>query len=150
MEPDDVLAHFGSREPRQIYEATWQILRCGDAAALEALHPHLPRLRAIVAQVDLGGMVRRNADDTELAFRYVENSVQGLCRCQTLYVGDTLLDPAKEADLGFVTILSSQDHLDLHEQHFQVQCTGCSRHLTVREVNGWHVPWYAWTAGDSA
>ncbi len=143
MRVRDIIAKFESRDPHAIRKATWVILRSNDRDAFEELREHVPRLRAILASVDMGGMVRKNADDTELAFRYVEDTCRGVCRCR-LYEGQNFFNPETEAGYGFVHVLKSEVMRDLHEQHFLVQCDGCSRMLKVREVHGWHVPWYEW------
>lgn len=149
MDVARVVEQFESEDPHQIWQATWEILRCNDLQALSLLEPMIPHFQSLLAQVELGGMVRNNAKDSQLALRYIQDRGNGLCRC-TLYSGQNFFNPVKEAELGIIHIDDSQLMKQLHEQHFRVRCAGCDKAFNVREVGGWHVPWYEWSEATNS
>lgn len=139
----EIIKKFESKDSHLIWEATWQILRCNDVEQLGQLKNHINGFKKILSQVDMGGGLRRNADDTMLAFSYIEQVCQGVCRCY-LYSKHVYLDPRMDAKLELVTINSSQVMRELCEQHFDVSCNFCHQAFKVREIIGGHVPWYEW------
>ena len=144
METATIIEKFESRNPHKIWQATWEILRCNDLDILSELAVYIPAFTEILAKVDLGGAVRRNAQDAQLALKYIEQRCKGLCRCY-LYSGQNMFSPEQESALDFIEIVTSQTMEDLYEAHFLVICSGCAKKFNVREVHGWHVPWYEWS-----
>ena len=144
METSCIVEKFESRDPHKIWEATWEILRCNDLDKLSELKAYIPVFSEILAKVEMGGAIRSNAEDTKLSLKYIEQRCQGSCRCY-LYSGQNMFNPEKEAELSFVEIVTSQVMKELYEHHFVVTCCECSKKFKVREVHGWHVPWYEWS-----
>ena len=146
MQARKIIDKFQTKDSGAIREATWEILRSNNREVFAELKDYLPKFREILASVDMGGMLHRNAKDTELAFGYIEDTCNGVCRCR-LYIGQNFFDPEKEAVCGFLDIVKSEVKVSLYERHFTARCQGCSKLLQVREVHGWHVPWAEW--GDA-
>jgi len=140
---DDVLARFASKDSHAIWLATWEILRSRDRPELEKLRPRIPEMERILSQVEMGGAFRRNEDDTREAFRHIEDMCSGLCHC-VRYPGENILDPRTEERHGLVEVTSTETRPDLYEAHLHARCTDCGRRFFVREVVGWHMPWYDW------
>ncbi|GLX78283.1 hypothetical protein tinsulaeT_16230 [Thalassotalea insulae] len=147
MEVSNINEKFESYDSHKIWEATWEILRCDDIDKLTELSAFIPRFSDILKQVDMGGAVRKNEDDTKLAFEYIKKRCSGLCRCFLYtYSGHNMFNPKKESDLAFVDIDKATIIKEVQEQHFSVTCSTCSKKYKVREVHGWHVPWYEWSS----
>jgi hypothetical protein len=143
MNATDIVSRFASKDSHAIWLATWEILRSKDRLELAKLRPHIPELERILSQVELGGMFHRNQEDTINAFRHIEDMCSGQCHC-VRYPGQNLLDPRNEERHDLVKVTATEIRQDLYEAHLQAHCTECGRRFFVREVIGWHMPWYEW------
>ncbi|HWV15600.1 MAG TPA: hypothetical protein VN030_09205 [Cellvibrio sp.] len=143
MDAEQIKSQFETENSHEIYKAIWAILRCKDKTELEKLKPHMPALKKVIARVDLGGVFRRNKDDCKNAFQHIQDMCAGKCHC-TAYLGANLRSPTVEEKYDLVKIVGKDIHADLYEAHYFVDCTGCTKKFRVREVLGWHIPWYDW------
>lgn len=145
MDPEVVVKQFRSTDAHQMWMAAWSILQCNDADKVKTLKPYLPEFRKICHEINMGGAFRSNNESAELSFICVENAFRGICRCK-IYSQQNILDPRRETDQGFITILWSELLKEKYEEHFRVQCKRCDDILNVREIAGGHVPWFVWRA----
>lgn len=144
MNLDELIDKFKSKEPHTILDAVWWVIGCTDKEFLSRLKPFIPEIKKEVKSVDLGGMIYRNSDNFDLAMDYIKDFCSGICHCN-IYIKTQKFSPQNEARKNFVVILSSKTEKELYEEHFDVECSLCHKHFKVREVHGWHVPWYDWT-----
>ena len=143
MKIESVIAGFESENAKAITEATWQILRCNDKDAVSRLVKYLPQFKQILSQVELSGLFIKHETYTKLAFLYIENCADGICRCR-LYQNAFFLSPRYEERYGFVDVIQAKVHKGLYETHFDVICLWCEKAFLVREIQGWHLPVYEW------
>ena len=134
---------FESGDSDLIREATREIVECADRAELQKLLPHVQVLRELIQNIEPGGATYSNRDLAELALSWIEQSSTNVCRCM-LYQESPIFSPEKEAESGHVGISGASVKTDLYEKHFEVECNHCRKKYLVREVHGWHVPWYEW------
>ena len=143
MNTAEIIEKFESKNSHEIWLATWEILHSNDKEVLKALMPSIPGFNEILKQVDMGGKIRSNASDTLKALKYIEDTFNGLCRCE-LYKGQNVFNPEAEEKLGHIKILKTEFFKEEYEERFLVCCKECGKNLNVREVSGWHVPLYDW------
>jgi hypothetical protein len=149
MQIDEILENFKSKDRSRILDAVWWVLGSADRELLSQLIPYIPELRKEIKKLDLGGMIYSNNKNFEMAMTYLQDFCSGKCRCN-LYGVTHQFSPKMEANKNHVTILSSTLMKELYEEHFDVECSLCKKHFKVREVHGWHVPWYEWKIVDEA
>lgn len=147
MQLNKILQNLKSKDPSKILDAVWWILGSADREVLSELMPYLPELRKEIQKINLGGMIYSNNKNFELAVSYIQDFCSGKCRC-SLYARTQQFSPQMEANKNHIVILSSTLKKELYEEHFNVECSLCKKHFNVREVHGWHVPWYEWIAVD--
>jgi hypothetical protein len=143
LKTDEIVKKFESEDSHQIWQATWDIISCNNLDELKSLEPHLPNFRKILSRVEMGGAFRSNAHSAEVAFRYIENTCNEICRCK-LYTEEEFLNPRNEERDTFILIENSEVFPNLYEEHFEVVCNGCGKKFKVREIIGGHVPWWNW------
>lgn len=143
MDSSEIIEKFESRDGHSIWEATWDILRCADKTELIKLIPHLESFKEIIHGIDLGGAIYSNKESAYLALSHIEQSCTNICHC-SLFTQAQKFSPRKEADWGHVSLKGSEIKKDIYEEHFDVVCNYCGNQYFVREVHGWHVPWYEW------
>ncbi len=140
---DSIVAKFESKDSHQIWEATWDIIRCNDIKVLRKLQLHLASFRHILTQIEMGGALTSNKINARLALSYIEDFCDGICRCN-IYSKYILFNPKREAEFGLIKVLSSEINKELYEHHILVSCVNCSKKFQVKEIDGWHVPTYEW------
>lgn len=143
MELQEIIDKFNSKDSHSILDAVWWILSCTDREFLSELIPYIKEFRKEVKKVALGGMLYSNEKNFEMAMSYIKDFCSGQCHCE-LYLKTIQFGPEPEARKNLVTILHSKVEKELYEEHFDVECVLCKKHFKVREVHGWHVPWYEW------
>ncbi len=143
MQAKDLLKKLESQDKHQIMDAVWGILDCTNKSILTELLPHVSSLKKQVKKVDMGGMVYKNSDHFLTAMNYIKTLCDGGCYC-SLFQSTSLFGPESQEDHGHVRIVSRISNVELFEVNFEVECLYCQRRYSVREVHGWHVPWYEW------
>ncbi|WP_078082664.1 hypothetical protein, partial [Microbulbifer mangrovi] len=143
MNSSEIIEKFESRDSHSIWEATWEILRCADKTELKKLMPYLKKFKEIINGLDLGGAIYSNKNSANLALSHIEQSVTNICHC-SLFTQSPKFSPSKEAEWGHVSLKGSEIKKELYEEHYDVVCNYCGNQYFVREVHGWHVPWYEW------
>lgn len=143
MNSSEIIKKFESRDSHAIWQATWEILRCSDKNELSKLIPYLENFKRIINSIDSGGAIYSNKESAIMAFSHIEHSITNICYC-SLFMRSSKFCPRNEAELSHISIKSSEIRKDLYEEHFKVLCNYCGNKYFVREVHGWHVPWYEW------
>jgi hypothetical protein len=135
-----LLDDFLSRDASRIVHASWTVVDSRDLDELTPLIPAVKRIRAAVAPVDLGGVIRSNAGNFEAAMTKLGYLREGVCWCEDYTLHDQWR-PAKEEERERIRILShSEPGWDMT---YEVECTICGRVFRV-EQGAHHVEWWAW------
>jgi hypothetical protein len=144
MLPEALLDGLLSKDAHRIWEAASRITRLRDRDALQWLAEHDAGIRAATAGVYLGGAFRPNEVILSQALRRMEMARGSACFC-SLYAEDMFANPQREADDGFIEVLSLQDNTETLETDWLVTCKACGKQLQIKQNDGWHVPTYRWT-----
>jgi hypothetical protein len=147
MQPkvEDLLADLLSKDRHRIWSASWGVVRLWDRQALCWLGGHSVQIKAATEGVQLGGGLRPNEEALSLALQRIDMAKGRTCFC-SFYAKDMFFDPQREADEGFVEVLSKQDNAETWETDWRVACKSCGQMHGVTQNDGWHVPTYRWAA----
>jgi hypothetical protein len=129
-----------SGDPRRVYGATWETIRSRDPEQLDALLPHVARIRKATDVLDLGGMLRSNHANLAHALDKLENYRNGTCWCEN-YAGMDQYGPEKEQACGQVRILSTSE--PGWSMTYECECAVCGRVFDV-EQGDHHITWWKW------
>lgn len=145
MNVADIAAGMRSNNAHTVWTAAWAIIHTIDAATLRTLSAYIPEFRRALKTAPQGSGIRDGRLDMRLAIDVLDTSQNGRCRC-TLYPQTDRLAPRQEEELGCVSIDAADIRHDLYEEQFQVTCRACGKRYWVREVLGYHYPWWEWRA----
>jgi hypothetical protein len=145
MRPEGLLEGLLSGDAHRIWEAASGVTRLWDRDSLRWLAGHAAAIRAATEDVELGGALRPNRVILDLALKRMELARGEACFCG-LYAKDLFANPKREAEDGFVRVISKQDNAETWETDWEVVCATCGTAYRVRQNDGWHIPTYAWAA----
>jgi hypothetical protein len=133
-----------SQDPSKVRDAAFEIISSRDIERLAGLASYVPQLKEHASTVELGGALISNKDHLLFAIRKIEFAANDQdCLCQ-LYPEYTLFNPHTESSKQNIIIHRSEVKKELYEEHFDVSCFECGQTYFVREVHGYHYPWYEW------
>jgi hypothetical protein len=143
MSGEDWLTAFLSRDPQQIWNACAWVRRCWDRPVLRSLAAKRGAIDAAASGVPLGGALRPNSLQLDFALRKLAFAEGDACFCN-LFPTDDLFDPRREAEAGHLVM--SDELIDRVNQETQwtCRCLVCDASYRVKEVTGYHYPWYRW------